>query len=441
MVFSSSEEASLVYDHKLSSVGPGCAIGSNEAHELSGLDLAMKLHYLKGVYFFSSHAVEGITNMKIKETLFYFLNEYFHTCGRFRRSELGRPFLKCNDCGARFIEAHCDKTIDEWFQMENWAAMQKLLVSQQVIGPEISFSPPVLFQATKFRCGGISLGLSWAHILGDPFSASDFMNRWAQVAGVVLSTGPLKTTSTTRPPKPKHETSHNPTPLPARNLPESLKRVDPVGDHWIAKNDTKMEMFSFHISPSLTAHLKSQISSPIFESVSAIVWKSIAKVREELEPKIVTVFKNNPKRTKGVLANSQIISSVQVDFSVMEADAESLASLLGEKAIDETTQIEETVEKDQGTSDFVVYGANLSFVDWQEMDLYSLELQGHKPEFVSYDVQGVGENGVVFVFPGPKCYGESGEGRVVSLILPEKEVCEVKFELKKNGLLLEENIE
>lgn len=144
------EEPSLVYDYKLSSVGPGRAVEPNVVYDLSGLDLAMKLHYLRGVYFFSGQAIEGITNVRIKETMFYFLNEYFHTCGRFRRSDLGRPFLKCNDCGARFIEAHCDKTIAEWLEMDS-PSMHKMLVSQQVIGPELSFSPPLLLQVSCYK--------------------------------------------------------------------------------------------------------------------------------------------------------------------------------------------------------------------------------------------------------------------------------------------------
>lgn len=148
MVLSSDtqESSGLVYGYKLSSVGPGRVSGSDIVHNPGGMDLAMKLHYLRGVYFFSSQAIEKLPIMKLKETMFYWLNEYFHTCGRFRRSETGRPFVKCNDCGARFIEAHCDKTIVEWLEMEDWPSLQNMLVSQQVIGPELSFSPPLLFQ-------------------------------------------------------------------------------------------------------------------------------------------------------------------------------------------------------------------------------------------------------------------------------------------------------
>lgn len=138
-------EESVVYDLRLSSVGPGRATGSNVFHNPGGLDLAMKLHYLKIIYFFDSEASKDLTIMKIKDAMFTWLNPYFITCGRLRRSESGRPFIKCNDCGARFIEAKCDKTLDEWLAMKDWP-LYKLLVSHQVIGPELSFSPTILLQ-------------------------------------------------------------------------------------------------------------------------------------------------------------------------------------------------------------------------------------------------------------------------------------------------------
>lgn len=142
----STKEENPVYGIRLSSVGPSRATGSGVVHDPSSMDLAMKLHYLKGVYFFSSRAVEGLTVGRLKETTFEWLNEYYYTSGRVWRSEeSGRPYIKCNDCGSRFIEAHSDKTIDEWLETKD-RSLENLLVSQQVIGPELSFSPPVLIQ-------------------------------------------------------------------------------------------------------------------------------------------------------------------------------------------------------------------------------------------------------------------------------------------------------
>lgn len=141
----SQEQSQLVYDIRLSSVGPGRVTGSDVVHEPSNMDLAMKLHYLRGVYFFRKEAVQGFNIYSLKEPMFTLFNYYYWTCGRFRRSDSGRPFIKCNDCGARIIEAKCDKTIDEWLDM-NDASLNKLLVSNQIIGPELPFSPLVLLQ-------------------------------------------------------------------------------------------------------------------------------------------------------------------------------------------------------------------------------------------------------------------------------------------------------
>lgn len=147
MVFPNEE--SLMYDVRLSSVGPGRATGPDVFHNPSGLDLAMKLHYLKIVYLFEHEAAKDLTITKIKEGFFHLFNHYFISCGRFRRSEIGRPMIKCNDCGARIIEAKCTKTIDEWIAMKDWPSY-KLLVPQQVIGPELTFSPTVFFQVLYF---------------------------------------------------------------------------------------------------------------------------------------------------------------------------------------------------------------------------------------------------------------------------------------------------
>jgi len=142
-------EESIVHDVRLSSVGPGQMSGSDVFHHPGGLDLAMKLHYLRVVYLFDSEASKDVTIMKIKDAMFSWFNHYFITCGRFRRSECGRPFIKCNDCGARFIEGNCSKTLEEWLAIKD-CSLYKFLVSHQVIGPELSFSPPVLFQVLLF---------------------------------------------------------------------------------------------------------------------------------------------------------------------------------------------------------------------------------------------------------------------------------------------------
>ncbi|KAG4999866.1 hypothetical protein AAZX31_08G107200 [Glycine max] len=431
-------EESVVHDVRLSSVGPGRATGSDVFHNPGGLDLAMKLHYLRVVYFFDSEAAQDLTIMKIKDGMFTLFNHYFITCGRFRRSDSGRPLIKCNDCGARFIEAKCNKTLDEWLAMKDWP-LYKLLVSHQVIGPELSFSPPVLFQVTKFKCGGISLGLSWAHVLGDPLSASEFINSW----GLILKNMGLKMLfniprSIPTPGQPGPEKD-----------PVSAKRIDPVGDHWIPANNKKMETFSFHLTSSQLNYLQAQIwgtsldQTPPFESLCAMIWRCMARIRPGSEPKTVTVCRSNPyKRGNHIIGNNQVICKVDAasESSILDTDLTVLASMLVDQGVDERKQIEEAVERDQGVSDFFVYGVNLTFLDLQETNVYDLQLKGHTPKFVYYTLQGVGDEGVVLVYPLPKGSMENGvDGKFLTMIFPEDEMVKLKSELKIIGLLLENN--
>ncbi|KAK7359298.1 hypothetical protein VNO77_01251 [Canavalia gladiata] len=435
MVFPQEEE-SLVYGARLSSVGPGRATGSDVFHNPGGLDLAMKLHYLRVIYFFDSEATQGLTIMKIKEKMFTWFNHYFITCGRFRRSESGRPFIKCNDCGSRFIEAKCNKTIEEWLAMKDWPS-NKLLVSHQVIGPELSFSPPVLLQVTEFKCGGISLGLSWAHVLGDPLSASDFINSWGQLMNNLSLKKPFNIPRSI--------------PTPGESEPEkdpiSAKRIDPVGDHWIPANNKKMDTFSFHLTSSQINYLQAQIWGPSidqtspFESLCAMIWRCVAQVRGGSEPKTVTICRSNPyHKDNDIIGNNQVICKVEAgsECSIVDTDLRVLASMLVDQAVDERKQIEEAIEKDQGVTDFFVYGANLTFLDLEEINVYDLQLKGHKPTFVYYTLQGVGDEGVVLVMPWPKGSTKNGvDGKFVTMILPEDEMVKLKSELKMNGLLLE----
>ncbi|KAF7149933.1 hypothetical protein RHSIM_Rhsim02G0061400 [Rhododendron simsii] len=426
----STKEETLVYDIHISSVGPGQVTGEHVVHEPTNMDLAMKLHYLKTVYYFRSQAVDGLTTLDIKEPMITWLNQFYPACGRFRRADSGRAYVKCNDCGVRFGEARCGKSLDEWIKMvEEEVSIERLLAPNQVIGPELPFSPLVFLQLTKFRCGGVSVGLTWAHVLGDPFSAADFMNAWGQVMTAQKPAQPLKQgRSPTKP-----ETYASP-PTPFKD-PISVKRVGPVGDHWMSPNNCKMETFSLNLGTKQMNHLQSKVSglvgsnpSPVFESICALIWKAVAKIRNGPEPKVVTICKNNSHdpREKGILGNGQVISVVRAEFSVLEANPKELARLVVDRAEDERSRIGEAMEREKGLSDFIVYGTNLTFLDLEGANPYGLEFNGQKPIYVGYDVDGIGEGGVVLVISGPK-----NATKIVTLIMPESEVLELKSELKK----------
>ncbi|KAK4489154.1 hypothetical protein RD792_004948 [Penstemon davidsonii] len=432
-------EKTLIYNIKLSSVGPGNVTSPDTIFEPGNIDLAMKLHYLRGIYYFRSQAFEGLNTLSIKEPMFAWLNKFPMTCGRLRRAESGRAYIKCNDCGVRFIEAKCEKTMDEWLEMKvEDVNLEKMLLSNQIIGPELAFSPLVLIQFTKFKCGGMAVGLSWAHVLGDAFSLAEFMNILGRVmVGYELSP-PISLAQT-----PTKSTISNGLPKVFKD-PLSIKRVSPVGDNWVNFTKCKMETFSFDVTPAKLNDIQSKLSqngtnfSP-FETLCALLWRCIAKIRgKEFEPKVVTICKKSEPNynTYGILSNSQVVSVVKANFSILEANTSDLATLVKNEESDERKIIEETMQRDCGMADFIVYGANLTFLNLEEAELYKFEYKGQKPVSVNYWLDGVGEEGAILVLPGPKDGGENGGGGwTITAILPENEVNELKLELKREGLV------
>lgn len=282
----------------------------------------------------------------------------------------------------------------------------------------------------------MSIGLSWAHVLGDAFSASNFLNMWAQIMDGQPSPQFLDKSTRT------NKLIKNPILSTVKKLPFSLKRVDPVGDHWKLTNTCKMQSHSFHITQKKLNQLVSNVCGTKvkpFDVICATIWKFLANVRREYssEPKIVTIILKDDNScdrvTTEVSSNSQVMISIveASDIKVFEADTSELAELIAEKTEDETRVVEELMEKENGVSDFVVYGANLTFVNLEELRIYDLELRGKKPSFASYNISGVGDEGVVLVLPGPKGLNGKEGGKIVNVNLPKGQIEGLKNEMRK----------
>lgn len=265
------------------------------------------------------------------------------------------------------------------------------------------------------------------------------INKWAQIISGLPADG-------LTPPATNRSAITQKCPTKANQVPASLRPVGQVGDMWVYSPKSKMGIFTFHLTSPQMKHLRSKFFSNmkpekvlLFESLCAILWRAIADVREE-EPQVVTLCKGDPsKRVIGSISNSQKISAVRADFSVKGSDPHELLGLLVGQATEENAQIEETVESDNGVSDFIIYGGNLTFVDIGEADLYGLELNGQKPIFVDYAIEGLGDEGAVVVHPEPRSPMLSDDhdvgGRVVTVSLPESHLSQLKVKLKNNEVL------
>ncbi|KAI3778197.1 hypothetical protein L2E82_07297 [Cichorium intybus] len=270
-------------------------------------------------------------------------------------------------------------------------------------------------QVTRFKCGGFSIGLSWSHILGDASLASTFMNMWGQVIKCQpLSQIPVVKTSNTK--------------IPIKEKPYFFRGDDRVGNLWCNANNTKMATFTLHISPKNVYQVTSTTNAKPFEALSAIIWKSIAKIREEREPKIVTLCsygsQKNEIKAKG---NGHFVSRVVVDFMVSEARVTDLAQLITNKTLNDSDLIEDFVDREHKNLNGTFYGETLTFVNLQRANLYGFELKGHKPVIVNYMMAGIGDEGVVLVLHGPENCG----GLLVTMTLPSDEIVGLRNDIKR----------
>nr|CAE05194.3 OSJNBa0070C17.1 [Oryza sativa Japonica Group] len=145
--------AAAVHGHRLSTVVPSSVTGEAN-YDLADADLAYKLHYLRGAYYYpAGDAVRGITIKSLKDPMFPWLDAYFPVAGRIRRAEgddadaaaARRPYIKCNDCGVRIVEARCDRALDDWLRDESPDRLRHLCYDK-VLGPELFFSPLLYIQ-------------------------------------------------------------------------------------------------------------------------------------------------------------------------------------------------------------------------------------------------------------------------------------------------------
>ncbi|CAA3019719.1 spermidine hydroxycinnamoyl transferase-like [Olea europaea subsp. europaea] len=160
----------------------------NEIMYLSELDQINAVTHAPTVHFYGPntdfHYSDAI--QILKDSLSEALVIFYPLAGRLHESGFGRGRLQlnCDAKGATLVEAETESTVED-FAKQNFlpnAKMRELIPKMDYSNTPISEQPLVLAQLTKFRCGGLSLGLGISHILADGTSAFHFINEWAKIA-------------------------------------------------------------------------------------------------------------------------------------------------------------------------------------------------------------------------------------------------------------------
>ncbi|XP_060211569.1 shikimate O-hydroxycinnamoyltransferase-like [Lycium barbarum] len=247
----------------------------------SNLDLIVGRIHLLTVYFYKPINNNGILSKNnffdsriMKEALSNVLVSFYPMAGRLAKNKEGRIEINCNGEGVLFVEAQSDDTfIDDFGDFVPSLEMKNKLIPNVDTSDEITSFPLVIFQVTRFKCGGVSLGCGIFHTLSDGISSIHFINTWSEIArGLSVAVPPFinRTLLLARdPPTPafKHVEYHHPPTL--KNVHDQVNNL---------KSSTTA-MFKITSDQLTLLRTRSEHEGSTYEVLAAHIWRCTCKAR------------------------------------------------------------------------------------------------------------------------------------------------------------------
>ncbi|PON92357.1 Transferase [Trema orientale] len=286
---------------------------------LSELDQINTLTHTQIIYFYrppntwlTPHDVVYDT---LKSSLSRVLVPFYPLAGRLRqiiandnnkpRRESSRLELDCNGDGVEFFEAELSAELAEFGDKDNNHTSNKnnyLFTpspNYRYLFPVVDYSQPieqipVLFiQLTKLKCGGISLSLSFSHVVADGQSMAHFLREWARFArGTPLQTTPFHDRNALVASGTKvqifddhsNQLLHLPSLVEKQN--KTIKRT--VISLRLGKNDVEIlkKLANYYNSNSSECRITTRNDKGIhrrfsrYEAVASHIWKCLSRVRK-----------------------------------------------------------------------------------------------------------------------------------------------------------------
>ncbi|GMI93638.1 hydroxycinnamoyl-CoA shikimate/quinate hydroxycinnamoyl transferase [Hibiscus trionum] len=277
----------------------------------SNLDLLITRFHVPTVYFYKPNGTSVFFDTsRLKEALGKVLVPFYPVAGRLGLDQSGRLEITCNAEGALFVEAETSSVMEHLIGDFTDNSQVFRLVPQVNYSREMSSYPLLLVQVTKFKCGGVCLGIGFQHTLGDATSAVHFINTWADITrGSLPAVTPFIDRTLLRarvPPTPTfHHVEYDPSP--------PLKTNDDQSDV-LKPSNSKVSTFKITIDELNTLKAKANASSgtkyTIFNVLAAHIWRCASKARRLSYDQPTKIYipvdgrsKLNPPLPAGYLGN------------------------------------------------------------------------------------------------------------------------------------------
>ncbi|KAK8502113.1 hypothetical protein V6N12_012563 [Hibiscus sabdariffa] len=378
----------------------------------SNLDMVMERYHIPTVYYYKPNGSSDFFEVeKLKAALSKVLVSFYPVAGRLGFDENGRLEILCNAEGVLFVGAETSSIMNHLVGDFSDDSQVLQLVPKVDYSGGISSYPLLVLQVTKFKCGGVCLGVGWQHTLGDGTSALHFINSWADTTrGMLPAIAPFIDRTLLRardPPTPKfHHVEHDP--------PPSMNSTS--DDH----KPSIVSTFKLTVDQLNTLKAKANADRGVkyssFNILAAHIWRCLSKARDLSDDQATRLqfpvdgrFRLNPPLPQGYFGN--VIFVVALVAQAGDLKTESFIDTVRriherlKKVNDEYLRSAiDCIEKESDISSLVrgphtFRCPNLSVIPWVWLPVYDVDFGWGRPSYMG--PANVVQEGKIYIIPSP----------------------------------------
>ncbi|KAH7446093.1 hypothetical protein KP509_01G038800 [Ceratopteris richardii] len=263
------------------------------------LDHVIANIYVKTVHFFRQQHGVFCDNIILKRSLAEALSIYYPLAGTITSAY----DIICNGNGSLFIEAVSDMNLSDLGNLVPHPRLLRLIPALD-LSLEVTLRPLLLIQVTRFKCGGVSLGLAVEHHVADGASALLFLKAWSKIArGETISVIPSFDRAWLRPTScvPIKSLLQHDEYLLLPKPPSELEPNDCFADD--SESDKEIVAGKIDLSSDLLEKLRAEggWSLTMYEMVAAHVWKCCCEARglDDAEESMMIMVVDGRARLRG----------------------------------------------------------------------------------------------------------------------------------------------
>ncbi|KAH6819560.1 hydroxycinnamoyl-CoA shikimate/quinate hydroxycinnamoyl transferase [Perilla frutescens var. frutescens] len=399
---------------------------------LSNLDLLSPANYHTLSVHFYRH--DGAANFfdpaVLKAALSRALVDFYPYAGRLKLNDDNRLEIDCNGEGVLLVEAESDGALEELGDFDPRPELN--FIPKVDYSKGISSYPLMLFQVTRFKCGGVCLGVAIDHQVEDGISALHIINTWSDIArGLDMAVPPYfnrRVLAARNPPQPSfdHVEFHPPPPL--KNPKSNPSTVE-----------TRFSVFK--LTREQLNILKSSCKEDdgnrpfysSFEVLTGHVWRCICKARElpedqetkltiivdgrsRLQPPLPPGYFGNAvfKATHIALSGEVESNSLKIRVSKIRKTLEKMNDEYLRSAIDYLEVHGGLPPNARGTG--LYKSPNLGITSWARLPFYDSDFGWGRPFYVGLGA--IPAEGHLIVMPSP--IGD--DNLYLAIALPEEQM-------------------